>query len=339
MFAFTSKTYFLLFIVYLCLLAPGAEADVIYLTNGDQITGTIKRIWDNEVTIEPDYSDEFQVDLPMVERIESDREFEIEMPDGSEIVAKMQGSDVDGNQLLITGTDAIPVPLDTLREVDEPEDYYDWEVLVDYSLSLNEGNTDALNSRLAGDGMFKHGDHRHLGNVTYIQEEQDNATTKDQTFLIYSYNWLVRDPWFFAANGQFEQDPIRQLEHRVTASAGIGRDIWNEPRRFLSLQLGAGFTDEEIGIEQETSTVAAWSLRFSHDFFGDDFEVYHNHSIVQTVSGRENTIIKTTTGVRHEITDLLYANVSLDWDHESEPAGTAEGTDMLLVVGAGLEFE
>ena len=317
----------------------GSMADVLYLTNGDKITGTIKRIWDNEVTIEPDYADEFQVDLPMVERIESDREFEIEMPDGSEVVAKMAGVDEDGNQILVTETDSLTAPLGTLREVDEPEDYYDWEVLVDYSLSLNEGNTDSLNSRLGGEGMFKHGDHRHIATVTYIQEEQDNLTTKDQSMLTYGYNFLFRDPWFFAANGQYEQDPIRQLEHRLTASAGIGRDIWNDPRRFLNIQLGAGFTDEEIGIEKKTSTVAVWSMRFRHDFFGDDFEVYHNHSIIETVSGRDNTIIKTTTGIRYEITDLLYTNVSLDWDHETEPAGTAEGTDMLFVVGAGLEFE
>jgi hypothetical protein len=80
-------------------------------------------------------------------------------------------------------------------------------------------------------------------------------------------------------------------------------------------------------------------LRFRHDFFGDDFEVYHNHSFVHTIDGRDNTVIKTTTGIRYEITDLLYANVSLDWDHETEPAGTAEGTDTLFVIGAGLEFD
>ncbi|MDH3865216.1 MAG: hypothetical protein OEV10_14730, partial [Gammaproteobacteria bacterium] len=69
--------------VYLVIavLAPTlATADVLYLKNGDRITGAIKRIWDDEVTIEPEYSDEFQVDLPLVARIESDRDFEIEMP-------------------------------------------------------------------------------------------------------------------------------------------------------------------------------------------------------------------------------------------------------------------
>ena len=319
--------------------SPFAAADVLHLKNGDRITGTIKRIWDDEVTIEPEYSDEFQVDLPLVARIESDRDFEIEMPDGTDVVAKLQGTDEDGNQLLVIDGESIAVPLGELREVDEPDDYYDWEVLVDYSLSVSDGNTDSLNSRLAGEAMFKHGDHRHIGRVTQIREELDSATTKDQSVMAYTYNWLFNDPWFFAANAQFERDPIRELEHRITASAGIGRDIWNDPDRLLNVQLGAGFTDEEIGLESKTSTVAAWMLRFRHEFFHDDFEVFHNHSIVETIEGRDNTVIKTSTGVRYEITDLLYLNVSFDWDHESQPAGTAENTDKTFVIGAGLEFE
>lgn len=323
----------------LLLVSAAASADVLYLKNGDRITGKIKRIWDDEVTIEPESSDEFRVDLTLVARIESDRDFEIEMPDGTDVVARMQGIDDEGNQVIVIDGETTSVSLSALREVDEPEDFYDWEVLVDYSLSVNEGNTDSLNSKLAGEGLFKHGDHRHIGNVTFIQEEQDRVTTKDQSVLAYTYNWLFSDPWFFAANGQVERDPIRELEHRITASAGIGRDIWNRPRRFLSVQLGAGFTDEEIGLEKETSTVAAWLLRFRHEFFSDDFEVFHNHSIIETVEGRDNTIIKTSTGLRYQISDLLYLNVSLDWDHESEPAGTAENTDTTFVIGAGLEFD
>jgi putative salt-induced outer membrane protein YdiY len=58
-----------------------------------------------------------------------------------------------------------------------------------------------------------------------------------------------------------------------------------------------------------------------------------------TIDGRDNTIIKTTTGFRYEITDLLNMNVSLDWDHESQPAGAAEKTDTTFVIGAGLEFD
>jgi putative salt-induced outer membrane protein YdiY len=335
--AMTRYTFASLTVLFL--VPAAASADVLYLKNGDRITGEIKRIWDDEVTIEPEYSDEFAVDLPLVERIESDREFEIEMPDGTEVVGTMQGVDDEGNQVIEIDGDSVAVALSALREVDEPEDFYDWELLVDYALTVNNGNTDSLNSRLSGEGMFKHGDHRHSGKVTQTLEEQDSETIKDHSLLSYTYNFLFSDPWFFAANGQLERDPIRELTRRLTASVGIGRDIWNDPHRFLNIQLGAGFSEEEIGLDQDTSSVAAWLLRFRHELFSDDFEIFHNHSIVETIAGRENTIIKTTTGLRYEISDLLYRNVAYDWDHESEPAGTAEKTDTTLSIGAGLEFD
>lgn len=43
----------------------------------------------------------------------------------------MQGTDDGGNQLLVIDGESIAVPLGELREVDEPDAYYDWEVLVD----------------------------------------------------------------------------------------------------------------------------------------------------------------------------------------------------------------
>ena len=55
-------------------------------------------------------------------------------------------------------------------------------------------------------------------------------------------------------------------------------------------------------------------------------------------TGRTNTVVKTVSGVRYEITDLLYLNASLNYDWEAEPAGTAKSSDLALVVGVGVEF-
>ncbi len=93
--------------------------DVLVLKNGDRITGEISRIWDNEVTIEPEYSDEFQVDLPVVAYIESDREFEIDLQDGSEVFASFGGADEDGSQIITTSIESIEITLANIAELDE----------------------------------------------------------------------------------------------------------------------------------------------------------------------------------------------------------------------------
>lgn len=336
---------FLAFFLLSSFVPAVAVADVLVLTNGDRITGEIKRIWDNEVTIEPEYADEFEVDLPMVDHIESDREFEIDFMDGTSVMAKFAGTTDDGTQVLSTPVETMEVSLGDLLELDEPEDYYDWESHVDLSSTINKGNTDTSNSRLRADGMFKHGDHRHRGEVTFYREEQNEITSQEQDRLTYNYNWLYSDPWFFNAGLNYERDPIVQLDRRVIVSAGIGHDIWNTPRKFLTAQLGLGFQNEDIANDSTDSTVAVWDLRFRHDFIGDDMEVFHNHTIRSNISGRTNTSFRTSTGVSYEITDLLYASVSLDFDYDTDPAEpadpaqTVENEDLALMFGLGLEFE
>lgn len=324
-----------------------AQADVLVLKNGDRITGEIKRIWDNEITIEPEYADEFEVDLPVVAFIESDRDFEIDLYDGTRLVAKFGGTADNGDQIITTDLDSMELPLASILELDEPEDYFDWESHVDFASNFNKGNTDSTTTRLFADGLFKHGDHRHRGEVTFEKEELAGQKTKDRDLFLYDYNWLFNDPWFFTAQLTFEQDPIIQLDSRIIASAGIGHDIWDTPRRSLSTKLSVGYQNEELVIDQggqlvkqsTDSSVGIWSLRFRHDFVGDDLQVFHNLSITTNISGRTNTSYDTSTGITYEITDLLYATASLDYDYETEPVDAVKNEDIALVFGLGLEFD
>ncbi len=339
--AFFSKTL----VVALLLAGQAADAGVLVLKNGDQITGDIKRIWDSEISIEPEYSDEFQVNVSAIDHIESERKFEIDLKDGTSLVAQLAGADSDGNQIVKVGEKVVVVPLDKILELEEPEEDFEWESNVDFSAGLNSGNTDSSNSRLRADTTIRFPGHRHIGEVTFLKEALAGDTTQDKDLFRYDYNWLFRDPWFFGTQLSFERDRFIKLDHRVILSAGIGRDIWNTPRKALSMQLGVGAQTEEIGTEEsETgvvtteSAVVTWSLRYRQDFIGDDLELYHNNSITYNVSGRTNTSYKTTTGLRYEITDLLYANLSVDFDYETDPVEGVENEDIALLVGLGLEF-
>ena len=321
------------------LMAQAKAVDVLVMKNGDRLTGEITKIWDAEITIEPEYSDEFNVDVPAVAYIESEREFEIDLADGRELVVTFPGADAEGNQIIKSSSGTETLQLSNMLELDEPEDYYDWESFADLSGDLKKGNTDSRNTKLRADTTLKLGDHRHIGEFTHFNEKLAGLTTKDQTIVSYNYNWLFNDPWFFSALTTFERDPIIQLDSRLTASAGVGLDIWNTANRTLNVQLGVGLRAEEIGDESETSTVATWVLRYSQDFFSDDLTLFHNQSIIPTISGRTNTSYRTSTGIRYEITDLLYANISLDYDYETEPVDDAtRNEDITVLFGLGLEF-
>jgi putative salt-induced outer membrane protein YdiY len=225
-----------------------------------------------------------------------------------------------------------------LYELDEIDDPVEWDSYDDWSAAVNRGNTDSLNTKLAADTTLKMGDHRHIGDLTFIREEQNGLATKEQDLIRYNYNWLFNDPWFFSAGLSLERDPIRELDSRAVLTAGMGRDIWNTPRLTLNVQLGAGVITEVISNSNEQSSVLSWALRYRQDLFSEDLEVYHNNSIVYYIDGRPNTIFKTTTGLRYEITDLLYANFSVDFDYETQPATSAFNEDVAVLFGVGVEF-
>ena len=99
-----SLIFWALLLVAMTVSRPVAAADVLVLVNGDRITGEISAVWDDEITIEPSYSDEFNVDaevwLPTSSRIESSKSncttAETSWQDPS-------GGDAEGNQVLEVG--------------------------------------------------------------------------------------------------------------------------------------------------------------------------------------------------------------------------------------------
>jgi hypothetical protein len=248
-------------LVIILVLAQVARADVLVLKKGDRISGEISRIWDGEITIEPEYSDEFSVDVSAVDHIESTRDFEIELNDGRKVVGQLAGTDADGNQIVNAESQSFSVPLGELFELDEPDAAFDWESNADFSAAVNSGNTNNYNTKLRADTTVKFSDHRHIGEMTFIREDQDGVPTQEKDLFKYNYNWLFRDPVFFSTTVSYERDPIIQLTGRVIVSAGMGRDIWNTPRKYLSVQLGAGAQSEESGDLSEESAVATWMLR------------------------------------------------------------------------------
>ena len=325
-------------VLQLCLFGERLHADVLVLKNGDRITGDVKQIWDEEVLIEPEYTDEFNVDLSAVAHIESERYFEIELESGEQVLATLSGADEQGIQIIHTADGPLSVPLAEIFELDEPEKPFDFESHVDISASLNKGNTDSYDSKARADMMIKFSDHRHIAELSISREGVDDVPSKEQDLIKYNYNWLFNDPTFFSAQISHQRDPIIELDSRLIISAGLGRDVFNTPRKILSLQLGAGFQLEESGDNSDESTVVIWSLRYRHDFIGGDLELFHNDSIVHNVSGRDNTSLKTSTGLRYEITDLLYANFSFDYDYETDPVEIAVSEDITILFGLGAEF-
>ncbi len=323
------------------LCALPATADVIYLKNGDRITGEIKEIWDSNVTIEPEYSNKFDVEFEHIAHIESDEAFEVELLDGREGDFSFAKSSVEGGVRLEASNASIEVALANINKIEEIKDF-DWDSKLDLNSNFSRGNTNSQTVNISAETEVIKGQHRYLGDFSYVLETLDSETTKEQTRFHASYNYLFEegrlDNWFFATNVTLERDPVALLDRRLSLNPALGYDVWDYANRTLNFEFGVGYANEETDGEDTSSATIDWRLNFAYDFMGGDLELFHNHHIYRNVSGRKNIVFNTNTGVRYEITDDIYMNVQLDYDYDTEPPDGTDNEDLTFLLGAGIEF-
>jgi hypothetical protein len=235
---------FLLVVAVLATTINTAAASILVMKNGDRITGTVKKIWDGEVFIDPDYADEFAVDQDDVAYIVDSREMTVELEDGTELVGQM-GVNADGKQVMFVDGRETRVRLRALAELAEPEKFSDWEARFDVSTAINKGNTNSENAKALFYTMYKRGKQRHVLDLLSDNEEQNGVSTKERDFAQYNFNYDVRDPWFLGASASYERDPIKNQKFRYNFVPALGYSFFDDATRLFRLQAGAGYQAEE----------------------------------------------------------------------------------------------
>src|SRR5690606_32249216 len=125
--------------------------------------------------------------------------------------------------------------------------------------------------------------------------------------------------WYLAANTSYEQDAIALLDKRISASTAIGYDIFNDSYRKLSVQFGPGYQIETLDGTSSESALLDWRLHFIYNLLADRMEFYHNHRLYKNFKSRESVIFSSSTGVRLDVTNALYFNTEMKYDHDSAP--------------------
>lgn len=328
-------------VIFLLIFAVESTwADVIHLKNGDRITGKFKQFWDDKVTIEPDYSDKFDVDYEHIASLEASEAMEIELFDGTKGNYIIAPGEEHGSVKLVASYSTVEVAISELKKIEEIKEIkeIDWSSHVDLSSTFNRGNTVSQFLSLQADYTLKVRKNRYLADFRSVHEEEDDNVTKKQDRLRLSYNYLFKDKWFVGMNVTVERDEIALLDNRRSFNPSIGYDFWDDSNKMLSIQLGAGYATEETDGENESSSLVDWRFKYRQEFLSGDLELFHEQHIYKNFGGRENAVLNSKTGFRYDITGDIYLNVQIDYDYDTEPATGTEPEDIIFSIGAGLEF-
>jgi hypothetical protein len=218
---------------------PAAHANRIVMKNGDVISGKITQVDEKEVTINPDYTKKFAVRRSAVISLETDGALEVELASGEVVRARFAGLD-EGVQVMEVAEHPTPVSIESVTKASVPQRWYVRESRAEAGLTVNEGNTVNRSAVFNIDTRLRLGDHRQYARFMARRDENKGKTTKKQNLASYEYDWLFRRGWYLGATGQYERDPIRDLNHRFTFGVLLGHDFVDSAHRFLTIKAGAG---------------------------------------------------------------------------------------------------
>lgn len=329
-------------LVFACLATTTAVAqDVVVMKNGDRISGEVKQIWNEEVFIEPEYGDEYAIEMEYVAYVETAEPFEVDIRIGRRIesINGRLGQTEDGKAAVLDDSGEPVYPLAMIDNIQEIEDFFDWGVRTDFSVNVSEGNTETSSSRLNISAEMTVGEHHHELVLTRDEQRVNNELEKDQNQIGYRDTWTYTDKWFIRAGASWTRDPIRDLDQRTRIFLGPGYHIFDDSKRRLNVSAGPEYFNETIAGVTDRSTGLKVMLDYQQLFMKDDLVIYYSTDYTRVYQGRENKIFEIDAGFRFDVTDDIYMSLSGTYDYETNPAEGQRNEDITYLIGVGIELD
>lgn len=296
------------FLVLFCLLANGtAMADILWMHNGDRLTGAIQEITDDEVSIKLPYSQTLSVRRDAIKRWRLDKQ---EQP----------------KPLTKTG---IP-----LLDGEDEEHAWLWTGTGDMHVKLKENTKKTNNVNIKMATEVANLDWRYSLDGEYIYETSNSITDSHEYKLNPKLDYFFDANWFLRSSINADYDMISTSYLDMDYASGPGYRFWNDKKRRLEIisQLGlerAYFTPEvwrdspyfSERIINYPFVNLGWDYRQPLALWQEKFEVFSKGSYEKFIRQpspyltREHSL-NGSIGLRYYFNDHLRLSWSseLDWD-------------------------
>ena len=317
-----------------------ALADTLIMKNGDRITGRLDSISAGKAVFETQYAGRILVSLEQVSSMVTDDAYTVRLNDQSLSGAFFSASE---GQALFTRDGNERLALSDIRSASQSRIQFtpfslDWGVRLDLALSLADGNSSTEASNVLLEADFQDDLNAHLLTVLLAREEGEGLLTKDQLDVDYGYRRFISQRWYGAANAEYFQDTLKDIDLRITLGAGMGIQVIDNSLENLATDLSLSAVQENIGGDSSTKPALRWGLDYQRFLFAKTVEVFHRQSILQLFSDENGQVYSSSTGIRYAFSERIDTNFRIDLAYESDPPPGNEKTDTTYSLGVGLKF-
>jgi putative salt-induced outer membrane protein YdiY len=326
--------------------AAGLQADVLNLSDGSRIVGTIEEINADQAKLSNTFAGDLSVPRSAIVSVETEAPVTVQLEDGAYLTGRLDPRSEGGVVIQVADVGARPLTLGQVQGIyrEDPVALQRRALAVRVSadanvgIALTSGNSESENFALDGRLVTRTQRNRYTFGAKFIREESEGTLIKKNWNALVKYDHFVSDKWFWFNSATFENDRFADLELRTAIAAGMGYQFFDTDARSLSIETGPSYIDENFIVAEDDNFFGArWALNYDQRIW-NGLAFFHYNEALLGLEDTDELTVRSRTGFRLNITERIVARIqtTIDWDN-SPPADT-ENTDLEHTLTIGYRF-
>jgi putative salt-induced outer membrane protein YdiY len=347
----------------LLLAAGGATADVVVLSDGSKLVGTVTEWMDGKLVLETQFAGTLEIDAAQVQRIETAEKVNVGMDTGDRLVGRIEWNESVNEPVVETELGGIPIAVERveaiwpeggkspeLRELERQAEETEaemrkqigkWAFALEIGARLEEGNSDTLEGRIRLElkRTSKKDMLKFYASGDYAEENDARSEAEAKGGAYYEY--LFTERFFAYGRGELEYDEFEELELRASLSFGPGyyfiKETWHELKSFV----GAGYQHESFfdGTTDNTALVNV-GLDYRIDI-KEWLRFYHSALYSPTFDGIDDYRLNFDTGLHIPLgkSEVWAIRLGVMHEYDAQPQPGVERLDTTYYANLRADFE
>ena len=349
---------------FVCLLigisVTAVRADVVELTSGEKLVGTVVRWEAGKLTFQSEALGEVKIPVEKIQNLQTDEPLTIELRTGEIIerrIERMQEEDLVVSEPGRTGRIA-QSELTALN----PSPATRWYGAMNLGLTASRGNNTETSGNFGFDATREtkktdfHTKSRWHSKALYafardevdVDTDGDGAAddTKDKTTVenvtvSSKYDHFLNEKLYGFLSGNWKKDHIADLDRRIIVGVGAGYEWIDGGTYLFTTDAGLALRHERYVTPIETTTSDELSAQLGYTFhwiINSRFRFLHDLTYYPSLQQFSDYFLNSGAEVRLKLNDAWFAGFKTVLDFDATPPEGTESTDMTYLFSLGWSF-
>lgn len=314
-----------------------AQADTVWLNNGDRLSGEILLLEGGKLVLKTKYAGRVLIDWKDIETLSADKPLMLRRngldseqsehlkPAGSGMVRLVNGRE---QVVAMAEIDRLVPPRPVLKD-------RHWEGNLDAKLDMerNEDHTDEW--RLKGDTRVEHGRWRHVLRGELERETENGEKSEDNWELEYDLDRFFTEHWFWRGGYEQHDDQFEEINSQRVLGTGPGYRFWdNELGRF---DLITQFNRVRLETSYDALEFDSWSLEWDYKrlLWGSRLEFYTNAEVQVPQIEEIDYVLDGEMGLRYRVNEWARLSLLYELNQLRGLGSTVSDRHYLIGIGVG----